>query len=257
MVRDTNAYQYTSSGYDNSPGDAHRRTEEFEGKDVDRQLIRRTTNDAIEDVEVIVRNMPSDQIQEYYDDDEQNFANGYNTNVRAIQREDIKVEKQTLLKRMEQQYKDEQQKMHKVKLDKIAGRTKQRTLPYGLNYSKVKDSIENVEVTEPKTRKVDKEQFKSLINDKNGRYDYTQTVDKKSKVNNNQDRIKFLTNERLGRMNPDQLVSLQLYNFDTFSKPNITMRIARISSVHLRIQRKMQPRSPNVYMKLSSTGYKR
>jgi hypothetical protein len=217
-ARDTNAYQYTSSAYDNSPtgagvGAEYQNTDEFEGEDVDRQLIRRTTNNQVEDVEVIVRHMPSDEVEEVYVDDM--YIGAYNTNVRAIQRDQIKQEKQAMLQDMELKYRQNKQQKHKAKVDAIASKIKDRALPYGLNYSKVKDSVQKVAVETPKSKKVGKQKFKQLVDDRAERYDYIETSQHKtrsSKRSHTNKKITAMSSDRLGTKHHCNKVSIYIVN---------------------------------------------
>ena len=65
MLRTIN--QNTNSSFDNLPSQKYGDIDEFEGKDVKHEYIRRNTKESIEDVEVIVRKV-GDENEEYNDD---------------------------------------------------------------------------------------------------------------------------------------------------------------------------------------------
>ena len=91
---------------------------------------------------------------------------------------------------------------HKARTDAIAEKTKNRSLPYGLNYSKVKDLVvEDVDVPLNKTNRIDYDTFQKLANDRTKRNEYLaskSTNKKPARKPMRNERLTMLTNEKLG-----------------------------------------------------------
>ena len=132
-----------------------------------------------------------------------------------MQRDQIKQEKEMVMNHLDSERERLEKEKQKAKTDAIAEKTKNRTMPYGLNYSKAKDFVvEDVDVPFNHAKGVDHDTFQKLANDRSKRNKYlaNKSTDKKPvRKPIGMERLKMLSNEKLGsRISYNQVILSKL-----------------------------------------------
>jgi len=102
---------------------------------------------------------------------------------------------------LEQERERKKQERHKAKLEAIASKTKDRKLPYGLNYSKAKETIEIPHEIKYESKKETNAKINRLERDKPESFNYLKTVSKDKQTSRrtpNKRKLLKMSTERLG-----------------------------------------------------------